>query len=147
MNTEQNFPVIKALLFGVILMVSAVIATIAAGFVVGFNASADSTVKVMASMFMYPTPYLLYVVIGGAVFHTKRWKPIAITFNLGAVVLVAIWVLNIFVFVHRATETTSILEEAISDNFVWASLTALSLIVIMIVEGQVAWPQAQPKED
>ena len=136
----------KTLAIGLISLLLCSVATVVSGFVVGFEATNDLTLLVMAAMFMYPSPYLLLMAIGGAIYHTKQWPPIALTFNVAGVIMLGLWVANILVFDAPSTEHGNPLNEALFQNFLISGLVFLVLITIIIVEAQIAWPNRKLEE-
>lgn len=131
---------------GLLSLLLCFLATFITGFVNGFNGGPDVTLKVMASAFMYPAPYILLAVIGGAMFHIKRWAPMALTFNLGGVVLALIWIVVMFFIPVSATSTNTITEESMFLNFVVSSIVSIVICSIIIIEGQIAWPAELNKD-
>ncbi|MDH5544565.1 MAG: hypothetical protein OEZ43_03165 [Gammaproteobacteria bacterium] len=133
----------KILLSGLIMLLFCSIATVVAGFYSGFQAEKDITLTVMAAMFVYPSPYLLLLVLGGAIYHTKRWRPIAHTFNLGSFAMLITWAYHLFVKDRPEVEDGSALGQILLGNFYYAAGLFVALLIVLIIEANLAWPSAQ----
>lgn len=128
------------LLPGLILVLVSVLLTVVAGFYVGFNTQHDVTIKVMMSMFVFPTPYVLVTIAASILFHSKGWPPIAHTFNFSALILLCMWLINNIWLSDISTGWGVALDQSLLNNFYFSLAFSILAVVVMIVEGQIAWP-------
>ena len=134
----------KILIPGILASIIAIVATVSAGFFVGLNTEFDVTPKVMFAMFVLPTPYAFVTFVGLSLYHTKRWMPIAMTFNIGAVVLLLLWFTNNLLLIDSSKGWGIGLEQSLDTNLFYTSIVAGVFTVVMIIEGQIAWPETKP---
>lgn len=130
----------KKLLPGVVILAAITMLTVIVGFYIGFNTEQDVTLKVMLTMFVYPTPYVLLAVIATALFHSKRWPPLVYTFTVGAIALTVSWLLNNVVWLDYSIALGEALEQSLLFNFYVSAAISVVFIVVLIVESHIAWP-------
>lgn len=126
---------------GLIALLVATLASISAGLFVSFNTEFDRTVMFMYALFVFPAPYLFLFFTGVFLYQTKRWTPIAVTFDFGALLLALLWPINNLIMSDKSHGWVSALNESLFTNVYYSAALALGFIVILFIEGQIAWPE------
>jgi len=139
--SQQNSFSLRIITPGLVALLIASIASLVAGLFVSFNTEFDRTVMFMFALFVFPAPYLFLFFTGLSLYHSKRWTPIAVTFDFGAALLVLLWPINNLLLSDKSHGWVSALDESLFTNVYYSAAVALGFIIILIIEGQIAWPE------
>ncbi|MDH5217454.1 MAG: hypothetical protein OEX19_07155 [Gammaproteobacteria bacterium] len=139
--SQKNSFSLRIISPGLVALLIVSIASLGAGLFVSFNTEFDRTVMFMFALFVFPAPYLFLFFTGLILYHSKRWTPIAVTFDIGALLLVLLWPINNLLLSDKSHGWVSALDESLFTNVYYSAALALGFIIILIIEGQIAWPE------
>jgi hypothetical protein len=133
----------RAIIPGIVALLISFVLTVIVGFYVGFNTQHDATLAVMMAMFVYTAPYTILAIVGVVLYHSKRWLLIAYTLDAGAIILLCVWLANNWLLIDSTQGWGAVVEESLLRNFSVSAVISTVVIVIMIIQGQIAWPDKQ----
>lgn len=123
---------------GMIALAICVLLSLSIGYYTAYNTKGDATLIAAMSIFIFPSPYLLFALVGFAIVVNRRSRTLGMAFNVGAaILLIAWWVGNFYIDVPGDTLAqrlnTSLVYTVIGSGVLVAVQIGLLFVVNMLV--------------
>lgn len=118
---------------GFALLAISAFATLSLGLYRAQFARGDLTVHVLMAIAVNPAPYLFYGLAGFLLYHMSDMRMLPDVFNLGAAVLVGLWVGVYGRLLGQPVLQLAHLDDCLLDNLLIAGGAAVALIFLMLL--------------
>lgn len=140
LNGTDQFPrIITAL--GITVLVVLIGMTVVSGIYSATRHPGDELLDMIYAAVVYTSPYVLYGMLGLALFILRRSRVISLTFSVGGIVLLVLWIYNNLVQTLEDVALGYSLYETLGRNFFMSAIVAGVFAALQLMQAFLIIPR------
>jgi hypothetical protein len=131
-------PVIGPLLLGMVLLAVTALLTLTTGLYGAFFGKGELTLEVLRALIVNPSPYVMLAIASLLIYHARKLRAVALTFNAGTALLAGAWFGMNAAALDGAAPLAERLQDTLGNNAIAAGVLAVLIAVVMLLQTKLA---------